>query len=170
MNRSQRVAEAERVAAALLALLASDRPLEWAGLTVDSTRSSPLTYWWHDHIELHEVCFANKAGPAGYALIAPDSRLPPVLQFTSKGMPLSTAILAAYERTEMPVDKEAPNVHRVLFLDSMHFYLELREKTGTPCLFDPARRQLFSRSRLQIPKTDPTTRFDPRGVAIDPII
>jgi hypothetical protein len=160
MNQIQFRQQAANIAEAHLRSLRIERPSEWMHVKVDENRVLDSEIWWSDYIELFEVPFVSHDGtPCGYALISVDSRLPPVLQYTSTGETFSKCISLSVASQPLPKHR-GTEAKRITFITSTQFYIELTLDDGTNCLLDPINHEIHSRYRTVIPRLDPATLFD----------
>lgn len=125
------------------------------------TASAGPKIYWHGEIELEEMPLvsAEDAAPSGYLLVAPDGRLPPVLEHADSGAVLS-------ERLGRIVADAYPDatVERFVFYSSMEILAEVLHRGRRYVIELPSLR---SWEAGQLPRTRPDPAMFYERAAMD---
>jgi hypothetical protein len=134
----------------------------WRGRNVASISASQLrVFWWSDEIPLFEIPLVTNAGKAGgYAIIATDPRLPPILQFSTRGPLLSSAIDLSAAPLLVDESDEMQTV-RYIYVTSFDLFLEINSnRKGKPTVVSIPYLREIKTKRRSYHRRNPAEIFD----------
>lgn len=132
MLNAQKLSDALQVADAFVSRKRRTDPTPWSAVHLTPiTLKTAAVFWWYGSIPLVEVPLTNASGTQsnGYLLVSTDRELPPILEYSLDGLPLSRQILQqltpALARSNLSV-----LFSRFVFITSTEIYVEVTDEKG----------------------------------------